>query len=235
MCEGHGSKPAHQNTWKNPRESYQRAAAIPIPVSPLGLPQRGAKGSCLKWLEADLKKLKPAKVGKPGQVAARVAREKTAAQANGHEILQKTIVEPLRAAIKEDGEETRATTKTVGDELHRTLAKQHAENSGDHAKTHASQGRIEATIGKHEPTINYHGDRSCSSDGQSPVKISIGEDNIIRAFLGKDAALGTRELEGCVPNVSEVMKKMAEKFPGAVRMPTKKGEGYFVRVKDARK
>ena len=83
--------------------------------------------------------------------------------------------------------------------------------------------------------IHHHGERSYSLDNQPPVIVSAEEHSILGAFAGAKKALSTRALENCVANVSRVMRQLATKFPGAVRMPKTKGDGYYVRVEPAPK
>jgi hypothetical protein len=84
-------------------------------------------------------------------------------------------------------------------------------------------------------TVWYHGGLSYSTNGANPVLVSHEQHNALKGFLERNEALDTRKLEGNgVSNVSKVMKKLAEQFPGAVRQPSAKGEGYYVRVRSVR-
>jgi hypothetical protein len=60
--------------------------------------------------------------------------------------------------------------------------------------------------------------------------VSNEQDDALKAFEETQASLDTKALENKVNNVSRVMKQINERFPGSVRMPQKKGDGYFVRV-----
>ena len=81
-----------------------------------------------------------------------------------------------------------------------------------------------------ERSVHSHGNRSYSLDNDQPIMVSIEEDSILRAFAAAKSALGTKALEEHVENVSRVMNRLSEKFPGAVRMPERRGDGYFIRV-----
>jgi hypothetical protein len=77
-----------------------------------------------------------------------------------------------------------------------------------------------------------HGNRSYSTDQKTPILVSAEQHNTLTAFLDKNEAKDTKTLEKAgVSNVTTVMNAIAEKFPGAVRRPGSKGEGYFVRVR----
>jgi hypothetical protein len=81
-------------------------------------------------------------------------------------------------------------------------------------------------------TVWHHGDRSYSTDGQTPFLVSPEQHNALNAFLDRDQALETKALEKKgISNVADVMRKLARRFGGAVRLPASKGEGYFVRVR----
>jgi hypothetical protein len=78
-----------------------------------------------------------------------------------------------------------------------------------------------------------HSEQSYSADGRTPIVLSREEASVLAEFMQADAALDTRALERSVGNVSRVMKQLAQKFPGAVRKPRGKGEGYYIRVRQA--
>jgi hypothetical protein len=81
------------------------------------------------------------------------------------------------------------------------------------------------------PTVWHHGNRSYSLDGHNPVTVSDQQNAALAAFLSAGTALDTRTLETCgISNVSRVMAEIEERFPGTVRKPVHRGEGYFVRV-----
>jgi hypothetical protein len=75
-----------------------------------------------------------------------------------------------------------------------------------------------------------YGERSYSIDGRSPVVVSVQMAAILDAFLAAGAALDTPTLEKHVENVSRVIDQLEARFPGAVRQPKRKGEGYYIRV-----
>jgi hypothetical protein len=83
------------------------------------------------------------------------------------------------------------------------------------------------------PTIWYHGERSYSVDGHTPVTTTREQHNILKAFLDKNVALDTQELSKTgVSNVTDVIEKIVKKFgEDTVRRPKNKGDGYFVRVR----
>jgi hypothetical protein len=83
-------------------------------------------------------------------------------------------------------------------------------------------------------TVYRQGERSYALADRPPVCVSVEEDNILRAFLGTDRALDTRALRnaGC-ENVSRVIGRLETHFPGAVRRPGARGEGYYLRVRNA--
>ncbi len=83
------------------------------------------------------------------------------------------------------------------------------------------------------PIIWHHGTQSYSVDGGVPVMVSREEANILSAFLKAGAALDTRALERHVSNVARVLSQLKDKFPGAVRFPHRKGEGYYICVRPA--
>jgi len=95
-------------------------------------------------------------------------------------------------------------------------------NPGAHT---AEESRADATIW-------YHGERSYSTDGTTPVVVTNEQHNFLTAFLDKDAALDTAALtKAGVSNVSRVTKALQKRFPIALRKPTAKGEGYYIRVR----
>ncbi len=78
----------------------------------------------------------------------------------------------------------------------------------------------------------YHGEQSYSADGCTPVNLSPEQHNILVAFLDRDIALDTAALtKAGANNVTKVVKSIEERFPGTVRRPKNKGEGYFIRVR----
>jgi hypothetical protein len=82
------------------------------------------------------------------------------------------------------------------------------------------------------PTAWYHCGLSYSTDRISPIQVSHEQHNALNGFLDGNEALDTQKLESNgVSNVSKVMKKLAQLFPGAVRRPSAKGEGYYIRVR----
>ena len=82
------------------------------------------------------------------------------------------------------------------------------------------------------PTIWYHGERSYSLNDGVPVVVSHSEHDMLKAFLNKENALDTSQLEKTVGNPSRVCTQLAKRFHGAVRTPGKvKGAGYFIRVR----
>jgi hypothetical protein len=82
------------------------------------------------------------------------------------------------------------------------------------------------------PTVWYHGGRSYSVDGRNPHLVPPEQHNALHAFLDCDKALSTEVLmDAGVSNVSDVMKTLFRKYGEAVRLPAKKGPGYFIRVR----
>jgi hypothetical protein len=81
-------------------------------------------------------------------------------------------------------------------------------------------------------TIWYHGGKSYSADGQTPICVSTEMHNVLGRFLDREEAVGTRELmKAGVSNVATVVNAIAAKFGShAIRRPSKKGDGYFIRV-----
>jgi hypothetical protein len=90
-----------------------------------------------------------------------------------------------------------------------------------------------ATEWEDQSTIWYHGEQSYSTDSKSPVCVSNEQHIILQKFLDRDEALVTKSLEKAgVCNVTTAIKKLAEKFgEDRIRRPTKKGDGYFIRVR----
>jgi hypothetical protein len=84
------------------------------------------------------------------------------------------------------------------------------------------------------PTIWYHGGRSYSRDGKRPVCVSAEQHNFLKEFLDNSQAIVTKDLSKGICNVTDVAKKLAEKFPDAICFPKEKGDGYFVRVRSLR-
>lgn len=96
------------------------------------------------------------------------------------------------------------------------------------AKT--TQPPVESSAGP--ATIWYHAERSYSVDGCNPVVLSREQHNILKAFLNSDVALGHAALTNAgVSNVAKTIKGLASKFPGTIRTPASKGEGYYIRVR----
>jgi hypothetical protein len=100
--------------------------------------------------------------------------------------------------------------------------------------------RIDAAAGGPTPLparpasapVRHHGGRSYSLDGGTPVAVSAEQDNALKAFLDRGEALTTRQLEGRgVTNVAKVMGKLRQRFGEAVRLPSRKGDGYYVHVR----
>jgi hypothetical protein len=85
------------------------------------------------------------------------------------------------------------------------------------------------------PTLYHHSDRSYSLAGGTPTVVSPEEHNILCAFLKAGGALDTRALEKHASNAARIIRQLDKKFPGAVRRPQKKGEGYYIRVESAPK
>jgi hypothetical protein len=82
------------------------------------------------------------------------------------------------------------------------------------------------------PTIWYHGERAYSSDRRSPKSVSLETHKALQAFLDRAIALDSEAISGRgVCNPSKVMNALARMFPGAVRLPERKGEGYSARVR----
>jgi hypothetical protein len=86
------------------------------------------------------------------------------------------------------------------------------------------------------PVIWYHGEHSYSTDGDRPRNVSPEMHNFLTAFLDREVAIETRELEEAgVSNAAAVAGKIAERFGEAsVSRPGCKGEGYFLRVQSLR-
>ena len=78
-------------------------------------------------------------------------------------------------------------------------------------------------------TLWYHGEKSYSIDGV-PVNVTPEYHNVLQAFLKSGRAMGTKELEKSASNPSRALTTLAGKFPGTVRKPEKKNDGYFIRV-----
>ena len=82
-------------------------------------------------------------------------------------------------------------------------------------------------------TVWRHGERSYSVDGCDPVVVTAEEAFVLAAFEKARSALDTRTLEKKVSNVARIISRIESKFPRAVRRPSKKGEGYYIRVQPA--
>jgi hypothetical protein len=100
--------------------------------------------------------------------------------------------------------------------------------------------RIDAAAGGPRPLpaqpasapVRHHGGRSYSLAGETPVALSAEQDNALKAFLDRGEALTTRQLEERgVSNVAKVMKKLRQRFGEAVRLPARKGDGYYIHVR----
>jgi hypothetical protein len=88
-------------------------------------------------------------------------------------------------------------------------------------------------------TIWFHGERGYSVDGITPIVVTEEEHKILEAFLTKDTAMDTHDLENAaaVSNVSRIVRDLAAKnsslFAPAIRSPGKaKGTGYYIRVRE---
>lgn len=97
----------------------------------------------------------------------------------------------------------------------------------------AKKTEIDTTTGNLEQpaTIWFHGEQSYSIDGKTPKAVSREQHNILKEFTDRDVALTTEALKNAVSNVSRVMKNLDVEFPGAVRRPAAKGDGYYIRVR----
>jgi hypothetical protein len=84
---------------------------------------------------------------------------------------------------------------------------------------------------KVDSAIWYDGERSYSMDNAQPIVVSATEHAVLQEFLGSDAARDTAALKELAENPSKVIGQLAKKFPGAVRRPAAKGDGYFILVK----
>ena len=83
-------------------------------------------------------------------------------------------------------------------------------------------------------TIQHHGARSYSFGGKPPIVVTREEAGVLSVFAASGgAALNTKDLEKHVSNVSRIMGQLDIKFPGAVRRPDHKGEGYYIHVEPA--
>jgi hypothetical protein len=81
-------------------------------------------------------------------------------------------------------------------------------------------------------TLYYHGERSYSTDGQTPTKMTLEQHKFLKAFLDRDIALETKELEKeGISNVSKVAGKINERFRASVKLPEGRGAGYYARVR----
>jgi len=80
----------------------------------------------------------------------------------------------------------------------------------------------------------HRGERSYSAGGSAPVNVSFEEDCVLEAFEETQASLNTKQLKkrSGAENVPRVMRQLAERFPGGyVRLPGRRGEGYFIDVR----
>lgn len=83
-------------------------------------------------------------------------------------------------------------------------------------------------------TIWSHGEKSYSTDGSTPKTVSREADNILFAFAKYKRSMQTRELEQTgTGNVTRAMDAIEARFPGSIRWPDNKGEGYFIDVRSA--
>jgi hypothetical protein len=89
---------------------------------------------------------------------------------------------------------------------------------------------ISAELTKPTVTVWHHGERSYSAECCDPIVVSSGEAYVLAAFAEAQRALDTPSLEKKVPNVARVIGQIGARFPGVVRWPGKRGEGYFIRV-----
>jgi hypothetical protein len=69
-------------------------------------------------------------------------------------------------------------------------------------------------------------------DIRAPTVVPTEQHNILRAFLDRDIALDTAALKKVgAGNVTKIANAIESKFPGSVRRPKRKGEGYVIRVR----
>lgn len=87
------------------------------------------------------------------------------------------------------------------------------------------------------PTIRYHGACSYSREEGVPVIVPHEQDLLLRTFLRERIALDTVGLENAgVNNPSRTVKAIKKTFgDDSVRTPTRRGEGYFVKVLSAQR
>ena len=81
-----------------------------------------------------------------------------------------------------------------------------------------------------DPAIISHGNLSYASGGAKPIVVTVEENAVLQKFLASKTAMTTKRLEGLVSNVARVIKQLQRKFPGAVRRPETKGDGYYIAV-----
>lgn len=80
-------------------------------------------------------------------------------------------------------------------------------------------------------TIRFHGGQSYSIEGKTPKAVSREQHHALSEFLDRDEARTTSELAKVVSNVARVMDKLDRAFPGAIRKPGGRGDGYYLRVR----
>jgi hypothetical protein len=80
--------------------------------------------------------------------------------------------------------------------------------------------------------IWFHGDRSYSLDRTHPKALSMEKHHALQAFLESGTVLRTRDLTNAgVNNPSKTMRLLESDFPGAIRRPAQRRDGYYARVK----
>jgi hypothetical protein len=80
--------------------------------------------------------------------------------------------------------------------------------------------------------IWFHGDRSYSLDRTNPKALSMEKHHALQAFLESGTTLRTRDLtKAGVNNPAKIMRLLESDFPGAIRRPAQKRDGYYARVK----
>jgi hypothetical protein len=125
----------------------------------------------------------------------------------------------------------------AGDGLHQFPVAWRDYEAKRHAKVLDRLAQIKSTIAglpkTPPPRIYHHGERSYSLGDNPPVVVTTEEHRVLRAFGTKKRALDTKEILEYVENPSRIMAQLDRKFPGAVRRPGRKGDGYYVRVEPA--
>ena len=91
-----------------------------------------------------------------------------------------------------------------------------------------------AKLAPKSSAVIFHGGCSYSIARMKPRCVTKDEHAALQRFLNERRSLTTAELEdvhgGISDNAPRVMKHLAQKFPGAVRFPEKKCDGYFIEV-----